>query len=150
MSPLLAHVHAQQSCIQALLDVLDREDEAISGGRFAELSSIREKKAGLLEQLAQLDRNREEAQAVLGFERGRAGAQAAAAHDETLRPAWVRLMALAEKARDLNQRVGAKVYTHLAFTQKAIGFLQARGQPIYGPDGAQETPRGGGASLASA
>jgi flagella synthesis protein FlgN len=149
MSPLLAHVLAETSCIQGLLASLDQEDKAISECRFAELPSITEQKARLLDRMAQLDQDRECAQVAFGFEPGRAGADAAAAAgDDTLRRAWASMLALAGQARDLNHRVGARVYTHLDFTQRAIGFLQARDQPTYGPDGVQKAQGGGGSSLA--
>lgn len=148
MNTLGDRVLAQTSCLQALLATLDREDQAMAQCRFAELPSIAEQKAALLERMAQLDQDREAAQVALGYQPGRAGADAAAASDETLRQAWACMLALARRARDLNRQVGVRVFTHLEFTQKAIGFLKAGDRPVYGPDGMRKTPSGGGSHLA--
>ncbi len=148
MNPLAARVLAQTSCLEALLATLDREDQAMAQCRFAELPSIAEQKAALLERMAQLDQDREAAQVALGYQAGRAGADAAAASDETLRQAWTCMLALARQARDLNHRVGVRLFTHLEFTQKAIGFLKAGDRPVYGPDGIRKMSSGVGSHLA--
>jgi flagellar biosynthesis protein FlgN len=136
MNLLLPHVLAQKTCLESFLAVLQAEEEAISGGRFAELPAITERKTALLARIAEVDLGREAAQAQLGLEPGRRGAECAAGADDALRDAWCCLLLLAERARELNRRLASKVYTHLEFTRNALAFLQARGQPLYGRDGA--------------
>lgn len=148
MSALLDHVLAESACLQALLASLDQEDQAMAQCRFAQLPSLTEQKSRLLERVAQLDQDREAAQLALGYPAGRCGADAAAANDPALRQGWTSMLALAGRARDLNRQVGEKVFTHLEFTQKAISFLKAGDRPVYGPDGIQKTPSGGGSRLA--
>jgi len=147
MSPLLEALLAEKACLEALLIALRQEDEALAAASAAELPAITQRKARLLERLAELDAGREAVQAALGFEPGRAGALAAAAGDALTREAWGTLLTLAEQARELNRRSAAKVYTHLEFAGNALAWLQSRSQPLYGPDGARRAA-GRGASLA--
>ncbi|MDM0074644.1 flagellar protein FlgN [Variovorax sp. J2P1-59] len=144
MNTMLLYLHAEKSCVEEFLTVLETEEQAMSNGRFGELASISEQKIQLLDRIAELDRQRETAQAALGFEPGAAGADAAAAAGgEATRQAWTALLELAERARALNLRNGSIVYTHLDFTQKALHFLQSSVQLFYGPDGVRKTSSNG-------
>lgn len=149
MNTMLLYLHAEKSCVEEFLAILSQEEQAMTNRRFAELDHITEQKVQLLERLAELDRQREAAQAALGFEPGRAGADAAAAAGgENTQQAWAALLAMAEQARMHNLRNGSIVYTHLDFTQKALHFLQSSVQLFYGPDGARKTAAGAGTRLA--
>jgi flagella synthesis protein FlgN len=149
MNTMLLYLHAEKSCVEEFLAILSQEEQAMTNRRFAELDHITEQKVQLLERLAELDRQREAAQAALGFEPGRAGADAAAAAGgEATRQAWAALLEMAEQARMHNLRNGSIVYTHLDFTQKALHFLQSSVQLFYGPDGARKTAAGAGTRLA--
>ncbi len=121
----------------------------MTNGRFAELPPITEQKARLLDRMTELDQQRGATQVALGFEPGRAGADATANTDgATTRQAWENLLVLAEKARANNHRNGSMVYTHLDFTQRALHILQAGAQLFYGPDGVRKTAAGAGTYLA--
>jgi flagella synthesis protein FlgN len=149
MSILLSHLQAECACAEALLDAMDREEAAMVEGRFDELESISAHKAGLVDRMAALDRERETAQMALGFAPGRAGADAAAAAGgEAALAAWTALLLLAERARVRNRRNGLMASSHLDFTQKALHFLHAARQPFYGPDGIPRAASGGGTRLA--
>jgi flagella synthesis protein FlgN len=144
MNTMLLYLHAEKSCVEEFLAVLEAEEQAMSNGRFGELASISEQKIQLLDRIAELDRQRETAQAALGFEPGPAGADAAAAAaGEATRHAWASLLELAERARAHNLRNGSIVYTHLDFTQKALHFLQSSVQLFYGRDGIRKTTSNG-------
>lgn len=135
--------------MEAFLIQLDEEKQAMAEARFADLTAIAGRKSRLLDRIADLDHRRESAQADLGLGAGRAGTQAAAEGDQALQRTWHMLLALAHKVRDSNYRNGAMIYTHLDFTQKALGFLQRVDRPFYGPDGATRTASGAGMRLAS-
>lgn len=144
MNTMLLYLHAEKSCVEEFLTVLEAEERAMSNGLFGELASISEQKVQLLDRIAELDRQRETAQAALGFEPGPAGADAAAAAGgEATRQAWATLLELAERARAHNLRNGSIVYTHLDFTQKALHFLQSSVQLFYGRDGIRKTTSNG-------
>jgi flagella synthesis protein FlgN len=143
MNTMLLYLHAEKSCVEEFLAVLDQEEQAMANARFNELSGMTEQKIALLDRMATLDRQREAAQVALGFEPGPAGADAAAAAaGEATREAWTTLLALAEDAKARNLRNGSMVHTHLDFTQRALHFLQSSVQLFYGPDGIRKTAGG--------
>lgn len=146
---MLVHLLAEKSCVEEFLSLLDQEADAMKNGRFAELPQLTERKTGLLDRMAALDRAREAAQVARGFEPGRAGADAAAAADgEASLAAWTALVGLAQQARADNRRNGSMVYTQLDLTQNALHYLQAGAQPFYGPDGIRKSASSAGTRLA--
>ncbi|WP_198088772.1 flagella synthesis protein FlgN [Variovorax sp. E3] len=146
---LLAQLRTEAACIEEFLAVLDREAKAMSAGVFNDLAAIAGEKTRLLDRMAELDREREAMQAALGYEPGRAGADAAAAAGgPEVGQAWAELLVLAVQARSHNMRNGSLVYAHLDFTQQALHFLQASAQLFYGPDGVRKTQSGSGTRLA--
>lgn len=147
---LLTHLRTETACIEEFLSVLDREAQAMSDGAFTDLAAIAGQKTVLLDRMAELDTQREAMQAALGFEPGRAGADAAAATGgPDVTQAWAALLELAGQARGHNLRNGSMVYAHLDFTQQALHFLQASAQLFYGPDGVRKTQAGSGNRLAA-
>ncbi len=141
--PLLGHLLAQSDCLDTFIAALEQEDQALGEGRLQDLPALTGRKNALLARLAELDRAREEAQLALGQPPGRAGADAAAA-SQSLQDVWAALLGRAERARELNRRVAAKVVTHLSHTAQALAVLQADRQPLYGRNGVHRT--GGGAA----
>lgn len=147
MESLLAHLVAEGQALEAFIAALEQEDQALREGRLRDLPALTGRKNALLARIAELDQAREAAQAALGHPPGRAGADAAAAN-HCLQDAWTALLARAERARELNRRIAAKVFTHLDHTAQALAVLQADRQPLYGPDGAPRV-RGGGVMRAA-
>jgi flagellar biosynthesis protein FlgN len=146
---LLPQLLAEKSCVEEFLSVLFQEAQAMESGLFADLAPLTQRKAALLDRMAALDQARESAQVALGFEPGRAGADAAAAAGgEAMQEAWTALLELAERARTGNREIGAMVYGHLDFTQNAIDYLQASKKPFYGPDGIRKAAGASGTRLA--
>lgn len=143
MEPLLGHLVAQGDCLDAFIAALAAEDEALRQGRLEDLPALTGRKNALLASIAELDQAREAAQVALGHPPGRAGADAAAA-SQCVQDAWTALLARAERARDLNRRVAAKVFTHLGHTTQALAILRADRQPLYGRDGVRSV--GGGSA----
>lgn len=147
---LLAHLRTEAACIEEFLSVLEREAKAMADGVFTDLAAIAGQKTVLLDRMAELDAQREALQAALGFEPGRAGADAAAAAGgPEAGQAWAALLALAGQARSHNLRNGSMVYAQLDFTEQALHFLQASAQLFYGPDGVRKTQAGSGNRLAA-
>jgi flagella synthesis protein FlgN len=146
---LLSHLLAEKACVEEFLAVLDEEAEALQRGLFADLGPLTERKTGLLDRMAALDRARESAQVAMGFEPGRAGADAAAiAAGPTAQKTWAELLALAERAKADNRRNGSMVHSQLDFTRDALHYLQATALPFYGPDGVRRAVGGSGTRLA--
>ena len=146
---LLSHLLAEKSCVEEFLGVLDDEAQAMQRGLFADLGPLTERKTGLLDRMATLDRARESTQVAMGFEPGRAGADAAAtAAGPTAQQTWAELLALAERAKEDNRRNGSMVHNQLDFTRDALHYLQATALPFYGPDGIRRAVGGSGTRLA--
>jgi len=149
MNALLKQLRAETAAIADFIAVLGEEEQAMVNGRFADLPSVTTRKAALQERMSELDGQREALQQAMGFPRGRAGADAAAASqgDET-HAVWAHLLTLAAQAEAGNRHNASIVFTHLDFTQNALRFLRASGQIFYGPDGARRAAAGTGTRLA--
>jgi flagella synthesis protein FlgN len=150
MSDLLVH-HMLRECAAtvAFLDLLSLEEQAMTGGDFSALPALAERKSKLADQIAVLTRQRENEQQALGYAADRFGAEScAAAGGQALQSAWFGLREQATLAREHNHRNGVMIHTHLDFTRQSISFLQARGQPLYGPDGSHHAGAASGNRLA--
>lgn len=148
-SLLLNHLTQEHAAIGAFLELLDQEAEAMTHGDFGNLSELAGRKSQLADQIAAFDRQREMEQLALGYAADRSGADAAAAAGgEALQNAWCDLLERAAQAHECNHRNGVMIHTHLDFTRQSISFLQASGQPLYGPDGTHKTGTGSGNRLA--
>lgn len=148
-SPLLDHLAQEEAAIGQFIDLLDQEAAAMTHGNFSDLPQLANQKSQLADQIVLLSHRREMEQVSLGYAAGRSGADAiAAAGGEALQTAWHDLRERAALAHQRNHRNGVMIHTHLDFTRQSISFLQAKGQPLYGPDGTHSTGAGSGNSLA--
>lgn len=144
-SRLLDHLTLELAATRAFVELLDQEAAAMTSGDFASLPGLAECKSQLANQIMLVGRQREAEQLALGYAAGRSGADAAsAAGSEALQNAWRDLLACAAQAHERNHRNGVMIHTHLDFTRQSISFLQASGQPLYGPDGSHQTGSGNG------
>jgi flagella synthesis protein FlgN len=146
---LLAHLRREYAATGAFLELLDLEAQAMTGGDFAALPALAQRKSQVADQIAELNSQREKEQIAMGYAAGRTGAQACAASGgPALEQAWSGLLAQAALAREHNHRNGVMIHTHLDFTRQSISFLQAKGQPLYGPDGSHHAGVASGNRLA--
>jgi len=147
-SLLRQHLAEEYAAIGVFIELLDQEAEAMTQGNFAALPGLAENKSQLADQIAFFGRQREREQMDLGYAAGRSGADAmAAAGGETLQQAWRDLRAHAAQAHERNHRNGVMIHTHLDYTRQSISFLQASGQPLYGPDGTRHAGTSNGNRL---
>lgn len=147
-SRLLDHLTQEHAAIGEFIELLDAEAQAMTDGDFANMPGLAERKSQLADQIALLDRLREVEQLALGYAANRSGADAAAVGNNALQKVWSSLLERATQAHERNHRNGVMIHTHLDFTRQAISFLQASGQPLYGPDGTHKTSTGSGNRLA--
>lgn len=132
--------------MSAFVQVLEAEGAALSQRAApAELGALTDRKNRLADQLQQLGQERDAALQALGYEPGHAGANAAAAAMPAIAPAWAALQTTANTARQLNERSGIFIRTHLQFANDALAALRsaATSTTPYGADG---RPAGGFAS----
>jgi flagella synthesis protein FlgN len=145
---LLNHLTREDAAIGTFIELLDQEAEAMTRGNFTALPELAERKSQQAEKISLLRRQRETEQLALGYAADRGGVDAAAAAGgEALQKAWRELQERAAQARESNHRNGVMIHTHLDFTRQSIGFLQASGKPLYGPDGTHHTGAGKGNTL---
>ena len=145
---LLQHLMRERAVVGSFIELLDQEAQAMTQGQFSALPALAERKSELADQIAQLERQRAGEQVRLGYTADRKGTDAAtAAGGEALQKTWVDLRECAALAHESNHRNGVMIHTHLDFTRQAISFLQSRGKPLYGPDGAHHTGSGNGNRL---
>jgi flagella synthesis protein FlgN len=149
-SVLQALLTRELEAIQVYIDLLDQEAAALRDSDFAKLPELAGRKSQTAGQITALEQQRDQAQRELGFEPGRAGAEAACAvAGPELARAWQDVLDAAAQAHTRNHRNGVMIHTQLDFTRQTLGFLQASGQPLYGPDGSHKVGSGtGGISLA--
>ena len=142
--------------VDALVALLRQEQEllAIAGSGDA-LIPLVERKTGYIVRLKTLSDRREQMLRAAGYGAGRAGMEAwlgGVARNDTARPLWQKLLALAADARQLNDTNGKLIALHWQHNQAALATLMsaANRATTYGPDGQQNGGGRGGRSFGSA
>jgi len=152
-SPSLQNLIAEEVAqLRNFLVLLEQEQQALAAGDVERLLPLAEDKNKLFGRLAQLGEARGKALAAFGFAADRQGMEGWLGRqtDAGAGRTWQELLALAEKARALNQINGKLIATRLADNQQALSTLMAAANQaaLYGPDG-QARPVGSGRSLGS-
>jgi flagella synthesis protein FlgN len=146
LQALLIH---ERAAIQAYINLLDEEARVLGESIFAKLPELAQLKSDAAAQITALEQQRDQLQQGLGYPTGRAGVEAACAvGGPELVKAWQDVLVSAVEAHARNHRNGVMIHTQLDFTRQTLGFLQASGQPLYGPDGSHRSGSSGGVSLA--
>lgn len=141
----------EQRAANALLQLLQQEQDVLVKTDVEELIRLTEEKAKLAAQMSQLAQRRHQALGAAGFETSEAGMQAwltspaAGAADKRC---WQSLLATIQAAKELNRINGLLIGQHMARNQSALNALQgnSQGGSLYGPDG-QATNRLGSRRL---
>ncbi len=139
--------------LRDFLALLEREQQALAQGDIDRLLPLSAEKTELCAVLAQLGEARAKALAAAGLAAGRPGMESWIGRQPEsggARRNWQALLAMADKARALNQTNGTLIATRLANNQLALAALMAAADQaaLYGPDG-QARPPGGGRFLGS-
>jgi flagella synthesis protein FlgN len=147
---LLAEEAAQ---LRAFLALLEAEQQALAGGDVDRLLAFAADKNTHFTHLSRLGEARGMALTAAGCGADRQGQEQWLRQNPGqagARKAWGELLALAEKARAMNQTNGQLIATRLANNQQALSALMAAANQaaLYGPDG-QARPLGSGRSLGS-
>ena len=125
--------------LDLFVDLLRREQIALSQGSAEELPELAEQKNGLVIQLNQLSTKRVAFLEAHGFSPDRIGIDAwcAQAEDQHTTETWHKALKLAAEARELNRVNGELIQTRMQFTAKALEALSGakNSLELYGPDG---------------
>ncbi len=145
---LLTYLKQEGAAVGTFIDLLDQEAQAMTAGNFGALPELAEAKSRQAEEILRLRAQREAEQLALGYTVDRDGVDAAVAvGGRALQKVWQELQERAARAKESNLRNGVMIHTHLEFTRNSIGFLQASGQPLYGPTGIHSVGPGPGNTL---
>lgn len=135
---LLATVNDEHATVEAFASLLAYEEKALTMASPLEaLPGIIEKKNGLIEQLANLERLRDSQLAALGFPGGKKGMDQAAESDTRLASRWQLLQQSADRAQRANANNGMLVRIRMDYNERALAVLRAAPERVgfYGPDG---------------
>ena len=145
---LLDQLNQECAATGKFIELLDVEAQTMTAGDFGSLPAQAELKSELADEITRLTAERVKEQLSMGYAADRAGTQACVeAGGQALEQAWSSLLELAALARSHNHRNGVMIHTHLDFTRQSISFLQAKGQPLYGPDGSHHAGAASGNQL---
>lgn len=135
---LLATVNDEHATVEAFASLLAYEEKALTTPEpLAMLPGIIEKKTGLIEKLAHLERTRDTQLSALGFPTGKKGMDEAAGRDARLAGRWQLLQQAAERARQANANNGMLIRIRMDYNERALAVLRSAPAPgsFYGPDG---------------
>ena len=138
--PLLQIIAEEARTVEQFVDLLNREQTVLSAGETDELPTLADQKSKLANNLANLDKQRNDLLAASGFNSGRNGIEAWCTKypaEQAVAETWSTILRLATEARELSRLNGELIQLRLNVTAKALQALQA-GQnslDLYGPDG---------------
>ena len=135
----LPHEHER---ISALVELMKQEQRFLVAADADGLEGLTPRKVALVQELAQLSRQRHAALAGAGFIASEAGMEPwlAAQGDEAARSAWSRLLTLTAEAKELNRVNGMLINRQMAHNQSVLNALRtptagAADSTLYGAKG---------------
>lgn len=143
-SAFIAGLKVELGRIQAFLDVLKSEEQALIRGDIERLASIAEDKIRLARELGKYAAERSGYLAAHGFSPDAHGMSACATGNAEATALWNRLLELAKQTYQINQTNGVLVNTRLQRNQQALAVLQRafNSASLYGPDGQPQDAAG--------
>ena len=139
--------------LKSFIDILQREQQALTGGDIQLMLSLGDEKSRLATQLGLSSERRSSQLATAGFSSDRSGMESwlnqattqSSSPLPSVRTWWSELLTLAAQARDLNETNGRLIDMHLQHNQQALNtLLSATNQAmLYGPDGQAHARQGG-------
>ena len=122
--------------VTALVELMKQEQQFLVSAAADELAQLTPRKVALVQELAQLSRERHAALGGAGFAASEAGMEPwlAAQGSESVRVAWAGLLAQTAEAKELNRVNGMLINRQMAHNQTVLSALR--------------TPAGGGADPA--
>lgn len=122
---LLDALRKEHAAVLAFIRLLEAEGEALSRRAApAELGVLTDDKNRLADELQRLAEARTETLTALGYPPGYTGTVAAVQAAPELDSAWQQLQEAGARAREVNERNGVFVRTHLQFASDALAALR--------------------------
>lgn len=128
--------------IAALVELMKQEQQLLVAADADGVGALPPRKVALVQELAQLSRQRHAALGGAGFAASEAGMEPwlAAQGDDTARGAWAQLLLLTAEAKELNRVNGMLINRQLAHNQTVLNALRtptagAADSTLYGSKG---------------
>ena len=136
---------AEADVIEQFVELLKREQTALTVGTVDALPAFAEQKSALAVELAALASQRNAALVTQGFPADRAGVAAwCASHpkEKKAAAAWAKILVLAAEARELIRLSSELIALRMQYNSGALEALRgaSRSLDLYGPDGQTTTP----------
>ena len=124
---------AEHERIEALVELMKQEQQFLVAADADGLAGLTARKAALVQELAQLSRQRHGALGSAGFDSSEAGMEPwlAAQGDDAARAAWSALLALTADAKELNRVNGMLINRQMAHNQTVLNALRT---PTVAPE----------------
>lgn len=138
-------LEAELLLLKKFIALLQREQQALTGGDIQLMLSLGDEKSMLATQLSHSAEQRSSQLATVGFSSDRSGIESwlnettgpASSPTPSTRELWTELLERASQAQNLNETNGRLIGMHLQHNQQALNtLLSATHQAmLYGPDG---------------
>jgi flagella synthesis protein FlgN len=124
-SALLARLKVESAAWQALLDVLQEEEQALIAGDADRVALLNSAKLTQLQSVSDHARGRHDDLLAAGHTPNHAGMDAWLAQygQPDLRTRWQQLCAMEKEAQAMNQRIGSLIEMRLTSTRQALNVL---------------------------
>ena len=145
---LAGALRSERSGVQALVEVLSAERQALAAGDADRLADIAPRKRELLLHIAHLGEQRNRLLERCGVSADRAGMERlldANGHASECRDEWRALLEVTQQAHRLNQENGAHIEAGMRANQQALSVLTSAARSAagtYGPGGRSVNPFG--------
>ena len=135
-----SHLQQEQSLMAAALELMQREQHHLVVADIDSLTEVTAQKSVLVNQMALLAQQRNQALGLAGFAAQEAGMDAwlEASHDAGAAVLWQQLLSVTREAKELNRVNGMLITKHMSNNQNALQALRAPSHStnsFYGPSG---------------
>jgi flagellar biosynthesis protein FlgN len=136
-----ALIATEAQAVADFIDLLEEEHRLLTENAREKLEALTDRKLECLKALESVARRRGEWLSRNGFDGEPEGVRSMLARletsDSSVTDAWRRLMALAAKAKAINQRNGALIQSKMHLSAQYLEILRNAGNrlAVYGPDG---------------
>jgi len=140
LEEITAIIEQEKNAIQLFLEILGREEEALTQGRINDLDMLLSDKTKLFHRLEEISDQRSQYLSARGYPVSKIGMQSWLADQQKgteICEAWEQLLALARQAQQINQINGKAISMQLQYNQRSYLALQSAAGNIslYGPKG---------------
>jgi flagella synthesis protein FlgN len=152
ISRLESSLNEERNAAEALLAVLQKEQDVLVSADVSDLPNLTDEKARIASRMSSLANDRYNLVAEAGYEASEHGMEAwtkSGDATDAVRDAWNALLAVARDGKERNRVNGLLIQQYMARNQNALNVLLSHAQAgnVYGPNGQSSTSKIGGRHL---